>query len=186
MNWFANLKTAQKLTLGFGLCLLLSLTVGSVALTQMARMNHVSAEIAAGPLPGIGGVAALTSDIKEFRLLEFRHMLASDPRDMDQYEQQMTLQLAQINTDFDTYKKQVKDPQDRCNFNELKGDWALLLDDHQERMETSRRRDFQADSAAMKSSVDSFKAANDVLSRMAAYHQKNGVRLTQDSALTYT
>ncbi len=185
MNWFANLKTAQKLTLGFGLCLLLSLTVGSVALTQMARMNHVSAEIAAGPLPGIGGVAALTSDIKEFRLLEFRHMLASDPRDMDQYEQQMTITLAQINTDFDTYKKQVKDPVDRCNFDELKGDWALLLGGHQERMETSRRRNFQADAFAMKSSVDSFKDASDVLSRMTAFHQNSGARLTQDSALTY-
>ena len=186
MNWLYNLKTARKLALGFGLCLLLSITVGGVALTQMARMNQVSDQIVTESLAGIAGIAALTSDIKEFRLLEFRCVLETDVPSGNIDKQQAAAKIVQIKADFDTYQKTVNTPEDRGNLDELKGDWASLLNSHLDIMEASRRHDLQADTQAIKATSDNFDAASDILSRMAAYHQKNGVRLTQENTLTYT
>ena len=186
MNWLYNLKTAQKLTLGFGLCLLFSVTVGGIALIQMTRMNQVSQQIATNRLPGIAGIAALVSDIKEFRLLEFRHMLAVDASSQKEDDQQMAARAAQISTDIAAYKKTINDPEDRANFDELRGNWVALLNNYQDRVGNGSRHDFQAEAQALKSSVDDFSAASDVLSRMAAYNQKTGDQLTQESARTYT
>ena len=41
MQWFKNQKMAVKLTLGFGVSLLLTITLGVVAVQQMKAMNDV-------------------------------------------------------------------------------------------------------------------------------------------------
>ena len=53
MQWFANMKTALKLTIGFGLGLVLLLSVGGMAFSGMSRMDKATENLITDPIPGL-------------------------------------------------------------------------------------------------------------------------------------
>lgn len=75
MNWFYNLKIARKLALGFGLCLVLAVTTGAVAIQRIAQMNTIGDSILNDSLASVETLGKFISNFKQVRLLEFRFIL---------------------------------------------------------------------------------------------------------------
>ena len=86
MNWFINLKTAGKLALGFGLCLALAILVGTVAVTRMAQMNKITKDLYSDTVAGLDALGKFNAAARQFRTVEYRHVLSFSPTDMDQAE----------------------------------------------------------------------------------------------------
>ena len=78
MMWFSHLKTVYKLVMSLGLCLAVALGVGIICLSRMARMNSTTESIISDALAGTTRLAILRGDIKEFRLFQFRHVIAQN------------------------------------------------------------------------------------------------------------
>src|SRR5579883_2967251 len=130
MSWFANQKTAIKLFAGFGLCLLAAMLIGAVSLARMAQMNAAASSVATDALPSAIDLGRLVDDVKQFRLYEFNHILATDKARMDAIEAQMQARNSEIEADFAHYEKTINQEEDRNHFAELKAHWANYLTEH--------------------------------------------------------
>ena len=71
MNWLLNLKTAHKLALAFGLCLLLTTTLGAAAITRMTQMNALSATVLAQSSQQ-EDLDTFIASARHYRTVEFR------------------------------------------------------------------------------------------------------------------
>ncbi|HEY3330631.1 MAG TPA: methyl-accepting chemotaxis protein [Capsulimonadaceae bacterium] len=123
MSWFNNLKIAQKLGLSFGICLLLALAAGAVAVTKMASMNANTATIMAGPFDELATVAELRSDMKQYRLWQLRYMLATTANVKASIRQDLSKTADEIDKGIAKYQKLAKDPTDAGNIDVLQQRW---------------------------------------------------------------
>ena len=182
MQWFANLKTALKLTFGFGLGIALLLVVGGMAFSGMSRMDKATENLITDPIPGLLYTANLLDDCKQFRLFEFRHILATDDAGMREVEDLMQKKQAEVQHDLDNYGKSISMPDDQANFDKLKAAWSQYLALNPGLLQISHRNDFKAASAYIQgNSYKTFVAVTDILGSMLTYNQNTADRLSKES-----
>ncbi len=186
MSWFQNLRTAAKLALGFGICLLLTVVVGTVALSRIGQMNHVTDTIANDDLPSTGQMAHLVNDIKQFRILESLHVLANDKADLDRLEGNMKETQAAVDKDTDEYGKSISEAEDKTNFETLKTHWAAYLSEHQKVLVLARsNQDEKARLEMEGASAQEFGALQDTMQKMLDWNIQRGQSGAKQAAATY-
>jgi len=184
---FANLKTAHKLAFSFGICLLLTLTVGAVAISRMALMNQVANQIATDPLPGTGSIGRIGNAIRQFRIYEYRHTLASNKSKWDQVETKARGELDTISRELHGYEKMITQTEDRENFDRLKTLWNAYLGTHEQMISLSRQDEDKKVTALLNGqSLQQFEPIQETLDKMLGWNIKNGERLAQEGAGTYS
>lgn len=130
MNWFNNLKTAYKLAIGFGVGTVLTVLVCAIALSRMAGMWDKTDRIANGALVRMEVLAQILTDTKQYRLLQYRKVLATDKSTTDDLETKMATKVREVADDLAQYEKAVAVAEDRANLDQLKSAWqTYLLDD---------------------------------------------------------
>ena len=90
MNALGNLKIGKKLGLGFGIVLLLTVTLGIVSLAQISKVNGSTVDIATNWLPSVQTLGKLAVDASAFRRYELAFLLSETKapgRRNDGYEQ---------------------------------------------------------------------------------------------------
>ena len=130
MNWFYNLKTARKLALGFGLCLTLAVLVGIVAITRMAQMNRISADIVSNSLERRRGACDDSRhSARQFRIVEYRHAAElSRPPKRTRPETDLTTGAGRRRQSAQRLSgARMTDPADTQNFNELQAEWQKYV-----------------------------------------------------------
>ena len=143
MKWFANLKTGLKLGLGFGLTVLLTVLVGGIAISRMQQMNTTASLLKSDTIDGLKGVVSITSNVKQFRIFQFRHVLESDDAEMTKLEQQMQTTRGIVEKDIADYEKTVTQETDRANTQELKKCWSAYLETFEAHSPTGTKKRFQ-------------------------------------------
>ena len=116
MTRFANLKTAQKLALGFALCLSLSVFVGVISMTRLTQMNTINGLILSDPLAGMEGLDQFTYASQQYRLSEY----GQDAGGRARFRAQADKALVE-------YEKSITAAEDRQNFDTLKAGWQQYL-----------------------------------------------------------
>ena len=186
MNWLYNLKTAQKLTLGFGLCLSLSLLVGVVAITRMARMNHSASLIKSQGLDGAAALTGVVEHARRFRTLEFQYLLATDAPTRDKYSASLQQEQARTASSIDSYKKTISDAADQQNFEDLQAGWQGYLSLHEQFLPISRRNDLKGGQAILNGPMDKqFHIFTGKLDDMVDFNIQGGDRLVQEANQLY-
>lgn len=185
MRWFANLKIAIKLTIGFGLGMLLLLTVGAVSFSAMGRMDKATDSLITDPIPGLSATATMIDDIKQFRLCEFRHILNTDDANMREIESLMDTEQAAIQKDLDGYDKTINMQDDRANFDQLKAQWSQYMALHPHLLDLSHKNDFKACQAYMVGvNYKPFIDVTDTLQHILKYNEMTAARLSKESQAT--
>ncbi len=182
MKWFANLKTAVKLGIGFGLSIALMLLVGGLAFSGMGRMDRATENLITYPIPGLQNAAKMIDDFKQFRLFEFRHVLESADDGRRLVEGLMDKKQAEVQKDLDGYDKSINAPEDRANFEQLKTQWGQYLGLHAHLLDLSHRHDVKACQTYI--AGDSYKAFVNVtnsLELILDYNRKTADRLSKES-----
>lgn len=123
MNWFNNLKIGRKLALGFGLCLLLSAVSVAVAVSRMAQMYRLAEGIIAESLTGTLALSRFQADARQFRTIEYRHVLSFSKADMDKAEADLGKAGADGDEALQDYAASATDPAEARNAQELQSDW---------------------------------------------------------------
>ncbi|GDX40668.1 hypothetical protein LBMAG21_09600 [Armatimonadota bacterium] len=124
MRWFLNLRVGAKLTLGFAFCSLLQVIASSVCLVRMATMNRAMDVIASDPLAGATSIGSAADNIKQFRILEYRLVIANNSIEREQISSEMRESVAKVSSALSVYDKSIVLPDDRKAFDELSSQWT--------------------------------------------------------------
>jgi methyl-accepting chemotaxis protein len=187
MKWLYNLKTARKLTLGFGLCLGLSILVGVVAITRMAQMNKISENIVSDPVVCFETLAQFQGDARQFRIIEYRHALSSTPAEWDQAEADMTKSQSGTDKALKAYQDTLNDPTDTKNFNDLQTEWQKYVAMKDALLVISRKNDDKQCAALLNGPMkDQFFRMTDILATMMAWNHQDAEHYHQQAVAAYS
>jgi methyl-accepting chemotaxis protein len=127
LNWLYNLKTAQKMAIGFGLCLSLATAVGVVAITRLAQLNTISSNIVSDSLKGEEALGGFQSAFKQLRIYQYREVMDRTAPEMDVDEQLQDAEEGKANKALQDYSASIYYPQDRDNFTKLSDAWNIYV-----------------------------------------------------------
>ena len=174
-NLFLNLKIARKLALGFGLCLALAVLVGGVALSRLAEMDRISGSLVSGSLAGVEALSDIQAGARQFRTIEYRHVLSLTPADKAQAEADLTKAQAKTDKALTAYQEALANPTDTRNFNGLQDEWQKNVALKGALLAASRRNDTKQAAALMNGPMrDEFFRMTDALDTMTAWNKTHG------------
>ncbi|MGV3616219.1 MAG: methyl-accepting chemotaxis protein [Fimbriimonas sp.] len=186
-TWFENLRLGGKLALGFGACLLLTAGVLAIALTGMARMNGISYEIAADPLPNTAALGRIEASIRQARILQYQESLSKDATERSEVRKRLTEVRAAAKGGFEAYARAIDGGQDRAQFDLMTGAWRRFeeLSDQVSSLVDEGKPDEALGlvQGAMTDLCD--RELDPGLDRMAKWNEANGVRLAAEAGSAY-
>jgi len=127
MNWFSNLKLAYKLGLSFGLCIMISLAAGSVAIQKMAQMNVQGQELSVNSVASLRTLSSIQTEILFYRIREARLALTSEPTEKEKIISVLNDDRKKATDAISTYQKNATDPDDVQNIKDLNDNWKSYL-----------------------------------------------------------
>lgn len=188
MNWFYNLSTRAKLATGFGACLALVFAGGTFSIYQLGRLDQVANKIAADPLPGSGEIGAVSSEIRQFRTYEYRHILAvGQPVLLQEIEKAMSQSLPKVEEHLKEYEATIHIEEDRQNFNLLKQAWQRYLQLHNRLVELDRQGKRSQAEALINGEMEDIFLGELVptLNKMLEWNENYGKQLAAQADRTY-
>src|SRR5690242_12746006 len=103
MKWFANITIARKLTVAFGVVLMMMVGLGSFAVLQFAKLYAPTYEITSNWLPSIHLMSEIKVDALLLRRYEFGYLAADTPELKTGYLKQAQDTTAKIKADLAKY-----------------------------------------------------------------------------------
>jgi methyl-accepting chemotaxis protein len=125
MNWFINLRVAQKLAIGFGGCLLLALLAGAVALGRMGEMNANTKALVYEANAHSTLANALQRKGMELYIAELSIMPGNPPAARKLFMKSLPECVQAIDEMMDQYSKKAHAPQDIAFVKRDTADWAI-------------------------------------------------------------
>ncbi|BDI28875.1 methyl-accepting chemotaxis protein [Capsulimonas corticalis] len=143
MHWFYHLKTARKLALAFGAGVAASATIGAVALVHNTQVNALTQAILNDSLKSTTRLAQFNSYARQYRTIEYRHVLASKSK---QAKAETDLATARVSADkaLQSYEPTVFGAQEQSSYDKLKSSWAANTAQESSFLELSRSGDLKA------------------------------------------
>ncbi|BDI32705.1 hypothetical protein CCAX7_47560 [Capsulimonas corticalis] len=173
--YFRNLKTGNKLALGFGLCILLSAAASGVAILRLAQASSVSRNIIASSLDGVEALAQFNESSRRLRIAEFQHVLATKKSDKDDLEKEMAGEQADAKTALEAYSVAVDDAADQHNYETLKANWEKYASGTDALIAVSRANRTQDAVGLLNGPMDDqFAAVTSQRTMMAEWNRRHG------------
>ena len=108
MKWFSNLKIARKLSVTFGLVMLMMAGLGTFAVIQFEKLYAPAHEITSNWLPSLVSLAEIRVDVNTLRRHELDLALTKgNPEKQKVYEEKLGKDAAKLATDLGNYEKSV-------------------------------------------------------------------------------
>src|SRR5450830_1389680 len=155
MTWFYDLKIATKLLISFLLILLLMAFVGLFALSQMAKVNAVTTEIAKKWVPAVRISLTQERVLARVRSTEFQHILGN-AESMASLEKSLSERYAEFGQLQNEYEQLPLTAQEKIAYNQVKQTLAAYLVEHRKIITLSH--DNRKDEALTLTKGDSLKA----------------------------
>jgi methyl-accepting chemotaxis protein len=140
MLWFANLKTAYKLALGFGTCISLCVLVSVAALTALSNIERLTTRIATEPLPRGVLIAGMTQYTRQVRTREFQHLLERGDDGKQRFENQIAQSQSDMRNAFVDYRSMCKSAADTQRLEAFQQVWTDYTALNDEAIHLSRNR----------------------------------------------
>lgn len=127
-----NLKMKQKIMCIVIPTILLLCLIGGISLVFMNLINAASTEISGNNLPSVIAAEEINTNSSDFRLNEFKHVLAPDRETMSEYETVMTELNTAMNSLISDYKNNLaSNNRDRALIEEIESIWKQYLTLHE-------------------------------------------------------
>jgi methyl-accepting chemotaxis protein len=137
MKWFFDLKIATKLLISFLLILLLMAFVGLFAVSQMARVNSATTEIAKKWVPAVRISLTQERVLARVRSTEFQHILGN-AETMASLEKSLGDRYAEFTQLQDEYQKLPLSAPEQSAYEDIKKTLAAYLVEHRKIIALSR------------------------------------------------
>ncbi len=187
MNGFRDLKTGHKFGLGFGLCLLLALIVGVVAVTRMAHLNALVRLIVTDTMGGTERVSGLNDTVRQTRLYEYQHVNARTDGAKKRAEGEMADEITESNKAIQGYSANADAPAEREKLNALKSAWGGYLADDRTLLTLSRaHQEGQAMALLNGRMAEEFVSVRDALDGLYDWNHEQGQARSAEALRAYS
>jgi methyl-accepting chemotaxis protein len=184
MRWFYNLKTAHKLTLGFGLCLVLSVVMGLSVMSHMAQMQATTKNIIDDAMAGNSALSSLIADGRQYRLYEFRHLVETDSESRTSDEKAMDDLRAGIDKNLSSYS--YADTSDEKEaLASAKQHWEDYVARHDEFISLSRKGEIAKGAVLQKKRFVTSTQMMDAFKKLQELNKKKAQSLVKQSEENY-
>jgi len=123
VNNNSGFTIARKLASGFGLCLVLLVVAGCVALNRMNSMESATRQLVNESLANVMTLSGLISDIKQYRIASLRLLIIKRPDDIAHERSMITSLEGSIDQKCQAYLSNAKEPEDQQNITLLGNYW---------------------------------------------------------------
>ena len=181
MNWFYNLKVARKLALGFGVCLVLAVLVGGLAIQRMAQMNTVTDNVLNDSLVSVTKLGTFGSEFKQTRILEYRFVLKAQMPGDEAKLAELESKADQIISDYPA------DPgEDARNYSTLKSLWSQWKLSNAGIMQNIHAGNSAGALAAIKQSRSVTSSISDLCDAMSEHNNQQAAAFAHQAQVTYS
>ena len=118
MNFFLNLKLANKLLVSFVLILLISAVSGLYGLVQMERVNATATDLAR-QLPAARNLQDMRYQLQRYRSQTMQHVMAQTSDEMAVYDKSMPKLWDELLQNLQSYTKYVRTDKERALLAEI-------------------------------------------------------------------
>lgn len=165
-----KLPLKTKLAVAFGAMIFLIAALGSYSVFNMSMINARSAEITGEILPGINASYSLNKMASDFRVLEFRHILAKTVNEKKGIDRELeNLNTAIIKT-LEKYGTSIKNDEDKRMYDGAVEDWQTYLTKHKAAMALSSSLMNDQAVSMMNASKIEFDRVASTLLKLVAYN----------------
>lgn len=175
MKWFFNLKTAYKLALGFGFCILLLGAVSLLAVLRMGDLLGVSRTLETNTVVSVEQLAEFDSSASQYRTQEAQYILESTRAGKARYESETAKSWGKANQALAEYATSFDNKEDRTNFDTLDKAWQSYAGMNKTLIAMTRRGDTSDESAYYNGPMrDQFLKVNDQIVFMLEWNERQG------------
>ncbi len=125
MHWFANLKTAYKLGMGFGLGIVITLIIGIVSLTRMNEIADLQSHTYKDELI-VDKLGTLRGDILNYHRAAKNIIIETTDSEMQRYKGRMNQYAQAFDTDMNDLKGMVFTDKERATVAMLEVAWGTF------------------------------------------------------------
>lgn len=182
------MKLSLKAKLGaiFALLLLLTATLGGVALYQMSNMKDQTRIITENWLPSVDSVHKINAATSEFRLAQFEHLNVGTPQDKQAAEAKLDLIAAEIKTELTIYEKLISSSKERAIYDMMSSSILEYLDQNSRFLALSRSNDLAGGRAFLTDQLSNFGAAAKDAQALIKINAEGAADATATSETVYT
>ncbi|MYN41711.1 HAMP domain-containing protein [Duganella sp. FT109W] len=108
MNWFRNLKIANKLNVVVAAVLAMMMALGVFSVFQLYELDRVTNEIDHRWAPGVRNALDIKYGLTRFRTFELFHVVSTEAEILRKYEQDMESQMQQVQASLSAYAAQPR------------------------------------------------------------------------------
>ncbi|MBZ9765326.1 EAL domain-containing protein [Mesorhizobium sp. CA6] len=128
MKRFKDISVGSKLTLGFGLALLCTVTVGVFGVAQLRSLNKVTSEITGVWLPQVQIVDEMKRNLAEHRLYATLRMRAENSQQIADIDKEMARESEEMLQDRRAYRRSAGSPAEQELFDQFVNLWTAYQD----------------------------------------------------------
>lgn len=174
-----------KLILAFSLIILAIVGLGIYSLKTISIVNNQSIIMEAKWIPQIEQSYFLNTAVQSLRISEYKHIIATDNKEMDSIEKEINSIKSDIKKTMDAYETSIQDDQNRQLFVYFKADWEKYLDIHEKVIIMSKGKRIDDAAFLMAESLKAFNTSSKDLLALVKYNSENASKASSEGNISY-
>jgi len=132
-----KLKLGTKQAIGFGIILVIMAVVNIFSIVKLSNLKGDVDTVTGKWLPSAVGIADISFNASDYRILELSHALTADPSKMQFYEKEMDKLKKDIRDNQQIYEELISFKEESKIYNAYLRKWELYLSLHEKAIELS-------------------------------------------------
>jgi methyl-accepting chemotaxis protein len=175
-----------KLILAFSLIIVLVSGLVIYSIKTLEVINDQSTIITVNWIPSIDCAHTVNTMTSDFRSLEYSHIIAATPQEMERLEKEITVKSEAINKEFSKYEALISNDIDRNLYNKIKAEWVKYIEVNKKLLQISS--ELKTDEAVALMNGESQKlfdeVSNDLL-ELVKFNQEGAKRASNEGDTLY-
>jgi len=190
-HWLAvmnlnNFKLSTRLSVAFATLTGLVVLLATVAFFQLGSISGRSQEITGNWLPSVEVVNQINTNTSDFRINEWRHVVAEDAKQMAAVEADMTTLAGEFDRMRQQYVALISSPEERAIYDQFDAKWKQYMQVHDRMIEASRKNETEASRLILEGeSRTLFTDASANLMKLVALNHDGAMAAAHDAESAY-
>ncbi|MBI5519800.1 MAG: methyl-accepting chemotaxis protein, partial [Desulfovibrio sp.] len=183
---FAAMKLSRKLSLGFGVMILLLLGLGAVALNSLNSLHVNVHNLAQDWLPSVSEASKLDRSAQSVRRQQLAYLMQTNVADHDTFSKSLKERMAQVEKNKAAYALLISSPEERAAFDEFVKHWGAYLEKCEQVIALEEKgKDAEAMALSNGPALDAFTAAMAAVEKIIDINNKGSVAEGLAATATY-
>ena len=183
---FFQYSIRTKLIAGFGLVLIVTVSLGLFTMQRMANMNSAAEEIRITYLPSLVAINDLTNSVQRLRIKENRYILSTDPAERRAGEKEMADLSAAFARERKSFDALMDKGEETEQFRQINSLWAQYWPLHERMMAAATGNDAAKATGILRSEMTKpFAELTDLLDKEIDYNRDAASKIADGGAELY-